>query len=288
MSDDLFETTETTERVKELVASFKDGTAGDAEFEALRELLSAEDALDRDGVLYGIRSVGILDEERTDAAVDVLLGYCFDQPRKVREVAAESLSDIGCERTARITGSQYDVAVDARYIDNGADYLNYHKVTDLSKGAAGEKIAETNIRTEIASKIDEGEKVDDYIYKGYDPGTVNDNGPDLVYKDPEGDLIIDEVKFLSDDGNFGKRNLGKTKDGDVTQMSDQWIRNVLSEERGIDKSTREAIEDARATGDVRREITVIQNRPKDGKTVTKSINELGIDEVRLIKIGEQR
>ncbi|WP_165383974.1 HEAT repeat domain-containing protein [Natrinema altunense] len=86
----------------ELVDAFEDGTAGDVEFEALRELLAAEDGRDRDVILYGIRSVGIVDEERTEAAVDVLLEHCFDQPRRVREPAAESLSDIGRERAETV------------------------------------------------------------------------------------------------------------------------------------------------------------------------------------------
>ncbi len=81
MPDDFYGATGTRRRVGELVDAFEDGTAGDVEFEALRELLAAEDGRDRDVILYGIRSVGIVDEERTEAAVDVLLEHCFDQPR---------------------------------------------------------------------------------------------------------------------------------------------------------------------------------------------------------------
>lgn len=102
MGNDFRETTGTTERVTELVAAFEDGRAGDAEFEALRELLATEDARDRDVAMSGIRSVGIVDEERTEAAVDVLLGHCFDQPRRVREPAAESLSDVGREQNPAV------------------------------------------------------------------------------------------------------------------------------------------------------------------------------------------
>src|SRR6056297_1210086 len=98
MSDEFaFSTTDTIDRALELKAEFEDGTAGDAEFEEFRELLAVEDTRDREHVLHGLASVGIIDEERTEEVVDVLLWYCFDQPRPVREAAAEGLADVGRE-----------------------------------------------------------------------------------------------------------------------------------------------------------------------------------------------
>src|SRR6056297_3052995 len=100
MSDEFaFSTTDTIDRALELKAEFEDGTAGEAEFEAFRELLAVEDIRDREHVLHGLASIGIIDEERTEEVVEVLLWHCFDQPRPVREAAAAGLTDIGRELT---------------------------------------------------------------------------------------------------------------------------------------------------------------------------------------------
>lgn len=105
-----------------------------------------------------------------------------------------------------------------------------------------------------------------------------------MYEDPNtGEIVVKEAKFLSADGNFGVGNLGKTKCGKVTQMDDDWVENVMEERRGIDKQTAALIEDAINTGTLRKEISVYQNRPVDGKTIARSIKTINIDGVRLLR-----
>lgn len=176
-----------------------------------------------------------------------------------------------------LKGERYGTSIEVDIPDDGQAFISKYDTGDLTKGELGEKIA--------ADEIPDGADV----YKSYDPDTVTEPGPDIVYEDPDtGEIVVKEAKFLNDDGNFGVGNLGKTKDGNVIQMSDDWIDNVLREGRGIDRQTRAVIEDALNSGNLRKKISVYQNRPVDGKTIAKSIEDLDIDGVRLVKIGNQR
>ncbi len=193
-----------------------------------------------------------------------------------------------------VLGKRHGVLIEARYIDDSEDFLksvedlgNVKKVDDLSPGQLGEAIAEKRVR-DIAKKT--GKEPEAVIREGYD-GNVHSKGIDIIYKDSDtGELVVEEVKFSSSTGNVGKSDLGTTQNGGVYQLSNDYMENIVDNRRGISKSLADEIDTARAKGNLRKELTQIQNRPQDGKTIVSSVNseDVKLDKINLIKTGKVR
>lgn len=122
---------------------------------------------------------------------------------------------------------------------------------------------------------------------GFTKDSATQQGIDLVAYDPDTDeYVLIEAKFTSRGGNVGKGDLS-TATGD-RQMSDDWIDGAIDRIEGdtIDSDLADKLDTARATGNVRKEMVVVKNAAKTGKTVTDSITDVGIDRTTVIKIGE--
>ena len=117
---------------------------------------------------------------------------------------------------------------------------------------------------------------------------MNQEGIDLIYKDGDTFVIV-ESKFTSSGGNVGKGILSNTGSG--KQMSDAWIDSAIDRmefKNLISSGLADDLLDAKRTGNLRKELVVVQNVPTNGKTVVESLTEskLNIRNVELIKIGE--
>lgn len=190
----------------------------------------------------------------------------------------------------RFAGERYGVATDVRYYDDGGQFLRRFDAAALSKGAAGERLADAQMRARIGSKMDEGENIDDYVLKGFD-GNVNLPGPDLVYRDPDsGDVVVEEVKTLGKTGNFGVGDMGTTNNDNIYQMSDQWISNIYQNQRGVSSETASELLAADNAENLRKEVTFVRNADRSGKTIARSLNSeeyIQVDAVRILNIGDQ-
>jgi Holliday junction resolvase-like predicted endonuclease len=152
----------------------------------------------------------------------------------------------------------------------------------LSKGELGEEATRWLIKKKGFRALD---KTDGFLKT-----SATQEGIDVIYKD--GDVfVLVESKFTSKAGNVGKGMLDTIKKDDkiIRQMSDDWIDDAIvrmKEKNLITSGLASQLEQARATGKIRKEFAVIQNVPLDGKTVVETLKEVGIYNVDLIKLGK--
>lgn len=118
----------------------------------------------------------------------------------------------------------------------------------------------------------------------------------LEFKFPgENDLRLGNVRWLAEEEK------GLTILGDILppkniyvgkQMSDKWIDDAIKEMRKQGLITNDDLYNDLLTaldeGRIRKVLVVVQNTPMNGKTVTQSLTEEGLEirDVDLIKIGE--
>ena len=112
----------------------------------------------------------------------------------------------------------------------------------------------------------------------------------MIYKDGDTFVIV-ESKFTSSGGNVGKGILTWNSDKSIRQMDDAWIKAAIKrmeDKNLISTELADDLLDAKRTGNLRKELVVVQNVPTNGKTVVESLTEskLNIRNVELIKIGE--
>ncbi|MBZ2164288.1 hypothetical protein [Alteromonas stellipolaris] len=108
------------------------------------------------------------------------------------------------------------------------------------------------------------------------------NGIDNIYKDSNGNFIIEESKFVSGSGNAGLSGLSSTADG--RQLTDNYLfgpnndGEALSRTSGLSQSQKEEIRAAFDSGKIKTCYTVVKNRHA-GAGVTQGLTkqpELGV------------
>jgi len=219
-------------------------------------------------------------------------------PEKVSRQLADNIDEFRyideSEHGTEIFGIRHGVLLEVRYIDNPSRFFNsveelgnVKNIEDLSKAQLGEAIAEKRVREIIKETGREPKTV---IRKGYD-GNVHSNGIDIIYRDPDtNELVVEEVKFSSTkNGNSGAGLLDKTENG--RQMDEEWLNTKIENEVGMNEKLADELREAQIKGNLRKELTVTQNRAIDGKTITSKLNSddyVHLDKVNLIKTGKVR
>lgn len=108
------------------------------------------------------------------------------------------------------------------------------------------------------------------------------NGIDNIYKDSNGNFIIDESKFVSGRGNAGLSGLSSTADG--RQLTKNYLfgpdrkGGALSRTSGLSASQKDEIRNALRNGKVKPRYTVVKDRHA-GAGVTQGLTkhpELGV------------
>ena len=169
--------------------------------------------------------------------------------------------------------------VEARYVDDGGSYIDELDDGDgASKGELGER---------AAYQVADDREWD--VAEGFTKDSANQQGIDLIAYDAETDeYVLIEAKFTSRSGNVGKGDLSRTSSG--RQMSDEWIISAIRrmDDAGtIDADLRKDLLES-FPGNTRKEMVVVKNTGRTGKTITDSLTdpELGIDRTTVIKTGE--
>jgi hypothetical protein len=81
----------------------------------------------------------------------------------------------------------------------------------------------------------------------------------------------------------------KKDDKIIRQMSDDWIDDAIvrmEKNNLVTSKLANELRNAIDAGKIRKEFTVIQNVPLDGKTVVGTLKDVGVFNVDLIKIGK--
>jgi Holliday junction resolvase-like predicted endonuclease len=178
--------------------------------------------------------------------------------------------------------TRHGIHVEVRNIDDGAKFISDLGGAGLSKGELGERATYWVIEKKGFKPLGESD--------GFYKNLVNQEGIDLIYKDGDTFVIV-ESKFTSSGGNVGKGILTWNSDKSIRQMDDAWIKAAIKrmeDKNLISTELADDLLDAKRTGNLRKELVVVQNVPTNGKTVVESLTEskLNIRNVELIKIGE--
>jgi len=273
-----------------VTASTGDGRLSDTEFYS-----ALQDSQQRETIIEGVATDRVSQQAlRTVRESDLAGGdgvtalesiVDADVPVQTLGRRTDSLSTVArMDHGFRFTGSQSGVDLDVRYVDDWDGFISqFDNPQSLSNGQLGELIGARAIRQR--TNVNDP---DFQMYEGYDEN-VNANGPDFVYRDPDtGELVVEEVKFLDVDGRSVYRSdLGSTTNGQ--QLSDEYLRAVIRENRGISSETASVLRTARRNGNIRTEFTVVENNAVDGRTIGSNLANSDIaDRVNLFKIGDQR
>tara|TARA_A200000159_G_scaffold67667_1_gene62603 strand:+ start:302 stop:1696 length:1395 start_codon:yes stop_codon:yes gene_type:complete len=141
--------------------------------------------------------------------------------------------------------------------------LDPGNLSNANKGLIGEKASQMYAKSQNLSC---------YFCDG-DPSA---NGIDNIYKDSNGNFIIEESKFVSGSGNAGLSGLSSTADG--RQLTENYLfgRNkdggALSRTSGLSPSQKDEIRNALNNGKVKTRYTVVKDRHA-GAGVTQGLTK---------------
>lgn len=169
------------------------------------------------------------------------------------------------------------------YLDNSDAVDSVEELRDLSSQQIGSDVVEADIAPQLVER-----RGWDVLYADEKGGT--DPGIDLIARDNDGNIVVTEVKFTRKSDTPGKSLLGSTREldsgEDARQMTNDWIDDAFNDEIADGEfdgygEVRTAIQ----TGSYRKEIIVVQDG-RTTKTLTRGINDFGIDRVSIIRTGE--
>ena len=141
--------------------------------------------------------------------------------------------------------------------------LDPGNLSNANKGLIGERASQMYARSQNLEPI-------------FVTGNPSANGIDNIYKDSNGNFIIEESKFVSGSGNAGLSGLSSTADG--RQLTNEYIfgrgnkGGALSRTSGLSDFDKQKIRDAYYSGKVKTRYTVVKDRHA-GAGVTQGLTK---------------